>query len=95
MMRVLGFPDGKPLGWRSGRVAEGTPLLRAQINIYWSRGFESLLLRQQVSYFPLCGFLDSINDLAKKICIPECKLFHGFSFYKGQDILFCRFVINS
>ena len=52
MMRVLGFPDGKPLGWRSGRVAEGTPLLRAQINIYWSRGFESLLLRQQVSYFP-------------------------------------------
>ena len=50
MMRVLGFPDGKPLGWRSGRVAEGTPLLRAQINIYWSRGFESLLLRHQVFF---------------------------------------------
>lgn len=63
MMRVLGFPDGKPLGWRSGRVAEGTPLLRAQINIYWSRGFESLLLRHQVfsSEIPLTIFLRNLN----------------------------------
>ena len=27
-------------------MAEGTPLLRAQIKYTWSRGFESLLLRQ-------------------------------------------------
>ena len=32
---------------RSGRVAEGTPLLRVQIKYNWSRGFESLLLRQE------------------------------------------------
>ena len=31
-------------------LAEGTPLLRAQINNYWSRGFESLRLRQELSW---------------------------------------------
>ena len=33
---------------RNGRVAEGTPLLRVQIKNNWSRGFESLLLRQKI-----------------------------------------------
>lgn len=33
---------------RSGRVAEGTPLLRVQTGKNRSRGFESLLLRQNV-----------------------------------------------
>ena len=37
--------------WRSGRVAEGAPLLRVYTLIAY-RGFESLLLR----HIPKCGF---------------------------------------
>ena len=41
-------------GRRSGRVAEGTPLLRVQIKNNWSRGFESLLLRQRLQKLQFC-----------------------------------------
>ena len=47
----------KSRGRRSGRVAEGTPLLRVQVKYNWPRGFESLLLRHRIRPVgrPSCG----------------------------------------
>jgi hypothetical protein len=47
--------------WRSGRVAEGAPLLREYTLIAY-RGFESLLLRHKQESPPSAGFFVSLEN---------------------------------
>lgn len=65
-------------------LAEGTPLLRAQINNYWSRGFESLRLRQELSWQKPTKHKDRQRSFfvfcARRIALPARLQLQAFSF---------------